>query len=48
MLYLLRTVTQAQIEKQFPAFMEKNMGSDMRKYGFHFTSLINTIERCLF
>ncbi|SFQ09871.1 ABC transporter permease [Parafilimonas terrae] len=25
----------AQIEKQFPQFMEKYMGSDMRKYGFH-------------
>jgi putative ABC transport system permease protein len=30
-------VKEAQIEKQFPAFMEKYMGGDMRKFGFHFT-----------
>ncbi|MEO8112605.1 MAG: ABC transporter permease, partial [Ginsengibacter sp.] len=29
--------SQARIEKQFPGFMEKYMGSDMRKYGFHFS-----------
>lgn len=27
----------AQLEKQFPAFMEKYMGSDMRKFGFTFS-----------
>lgn len=31
------TATQAQIETQLPAFMEKYMGSDMKKYGFNFT-----------
>lgn len=30
-------VTEAQVEKQLPQFMEKYMGSDMRKYGFNFT-----------
>ncbi len=34
---LAPNVTQAQIEKQLPAFMEKNVGSDMRKYGFQYT-----------
>ena len=28
--------TQAQLERQFPAFMEKYMGADLRKFGFHF------------
>ena len=34
---LYPNVTQAQVEKQFPAFMEKYMGADMRKFGFKFT-----------
>jgi putative ABC transport system permease protein len=34
---LAPNVKEAQIEKQFPAFMEKYMGGDMRKFGFHFT-----------
>ncbi|MFT4155272.1 ABC transporter permease [Parafilimonas sp.] len=34
---LAPNVTQAQIDKQLPAFMEKNMGSDMRKYGLDFS-----------
>ena len=29
--------TEAQIEKQLPQFMEKYMGSDMKKYGFKFS-----------
>ncbi|MGH2562970.1 MAG: ABC transporter permease, partial [Ginsengibacter sp.] len=31
---LAPNVTQAQIEKQLPAFVEKCMGSDLRKYGY--------------
>lgn len=30
-------VTQEQVEKQFPAFMAKYMGADMKKFGFQFT-----------
>ena len=48
MYYLLRNVSQAQIEKQLPAFVEKYMGSDMQKYGFNWTLIINAIKRCLF
>lgn len=41
-------VTQEQIEKQLPAFMEKNMGSDMRKYGFHFTLSLTSLKEVYF
>lgn len=34
---LAPNTTQAQLQKQLPAFMEKYMGSDMRKFGFHFS-----------
>ncbi len=44
---LAPNVTQAQIEKQLPAFMEKYMGSDMRKYGFKFYLITNAVKRCL-
>jgi len=37
-------ITEAQIEKQLPAFMEKYMGSDMRKYGFNFTLSITPLK----
>lgn len=36
--------TKAQLEKQFPAFMEKYMGSDMRKYGFDFTLTLTPLK----
>ena len=29
-------VSQQSLEKRFPAFMEKYVGADMKKYGFHF------------
>jgi putative ABC transport system permease protein len=41
-------VTQAQIEKQFPAFMEKYMGSDFRKFGFHFTLSLTPLKDVYF
>lgn len=41
-------VTQAQVEKQFPAFMEKYMGSDARKYGFHFTLSLTPLKDVYF
>ena len=33
---LAPNVTQAQVEKQLAAFMDKYMGSDMKKFGFQF------------
>ena len=41
-------VTQAQVEKQFPAFMEKYMGSDMKKYGFHFSLSLTPLKNVYF
>lgn len=41
-------VKQAQIEKQLPAFMEKYMGSDMRKYGFHFSLALTPLKEIYF
>lgn len=40
--------TKAQLEKQFPAFMEKYMGSDMRKYGFDFTLTLTPLRDIYF
>jgi putative ABC transport system permease protein len=40
--------TQAQIEKQLPQFMEKCMGSDMRKYGLHFTLSLTPLKDIYF
>lgn len=40
--------TKAQLEKQFPAFMEKYMGSDMRKYGFDFTLTLTPLKDIYF
>lgn len=45
---LAPNITQAQVEKQFPAFMEKYMGSDMRKYGFHFTLSLTPLKDVYF
>ena len=39
---------EAQIEKQLPAFMEKYMGGDMRKYGFHFTLSLTALKDVYF
>lgn len=40
--------SQAQLEKQFPAFMEKYMGSDMRKFGFNFTLTLTPLKDIYF
>ncbi|HET7118229.1 MAG TPA: ABC transporter permease [Hanamia sp.] len=45
---LAPNVNEAQIEKQLPAFMEKYMGSDMRKYGFHFTLSLTPLKDVYF
>ncbi len=45
---LKKNVTVAQVEKQLPAFMEKYMGSDMRKYGFHFTLSLTPLRDIYF
>ena len=41
-------VSQSQIEKQFPAFMEKYMGADMRKYGFDFSLSLTPLKDVYF
>ena len=41
-------VNEAQVEKQFPVFMEKYMGKDMRKYGFHFTLSLTPLKDVYF
>jgi len=40
--------TQAQLEKQFPGFMEKYMGSGMRKFGFNFSLTITPLKEIYF
>ncbi len=40
--------TQAQVEKQFPHFMDKYMGSDMKKFGFHFTLSLTPLSAVYF
>lgn len=40
--------SQAQIEKQFPPFMEKYMGSDMRKFGFKFSLSLTPLKDIYF
>lgn len=41
-------VTKSQIEQQLPAFMEKYMGADMRKYGFDFTLSLDALKDTYF
>ncbi len=41
-------VTEAQIERQLPNFMQKYMGSDMRKFGFHFTLSLTPLKDIYF
>lgn len=41
-------VTQQQIDKQFPAFMDKYMGSDMKRYGFKFTLFLEPLKDVYF
>lgn len=40
--------TQAQVEKQLPQFIEKYMGSAMRRYGFHFTLSLTPLKDIYF
>ena len=40
--------SQTQIEKQFPPFMEKYMGSDMRKFGFKFSLSLTPLKDIYF
>lgn len=40
--------TKAQIEKQLPAFMQKYMGSDMKKFGFHFNLSLTPLKDIYF
>ncbi|MBN8850234.1 MAG: ABC transporter permease [Sphingobacteriales bacterium 50-39] len=40
--------TQAQMERAFPAFMEKYMGSDMQKFGFHFVLTLTLLKDVYF
>jgi putative ABC transport system permease protein len=41
-------ITKAQLERQFPAFIEKYMGNDLRKYGFHITLSITPLNNVYF
>ena len=45
---LAPTTTQLQVEKQLPAFMEKYMGADMRKYGFNFSLSLTPLRDIYF
>ncbi|MBP7555515.1 MAG: ABC transporter permease [Chitinophagaceae bacterium] len=45
---LAPNAAEAQIEKQLPAFMEKYMGSDMRKFGFKFTLSMTPLKDVYF
>ncbi len=40
--------SQANVEKRLPAFMEKYMGSDIRKYGFKFTLALTPLKDIYF
>ncbi|HVU96510.1 MAG TPA: ABC transporter permease [Puia sp.] len=42
---LAPTTTQAQMEKQFPGFVEKYMGAMLRKYGFHFALSLVPLQK---
>lgn len=41
-------ITQAQVEKQLPAFVEKYMGSELRKYGFHWSLSLTPLSDVYF
>lgn len=45
---LAPNVTQAQIEKQLPAFVEKYLGSDLRKYGFKWSLSLTPLKDVYF
>lgn len=41
-------VKEAQVEKQFPAFVEKYLGGDLKKYGFHWTLSLTPLKDVYF
>lgn len=41
-------IAEAQVEKAFPAFMEKYMGANMRQYGFDFTLSLSPLREVYF
>ncbi len=41
-------VTQQQVESRFPQFMQKYMGSDMKKFGFHFSLSLTPLKDVYF
>jgi len=41
-------VSQKQVERRLPPFMEKYMGGDMKKYGFHFTLSLTPLKDVYF
>jgi len=45
---LAPATTQAQMEKQFPVFMEKYMGATLRKFGFHFALSLVPLQKIYF
>ncbi len=45
---LAPNVTQAQVERQLPAFVEKYMGSDLRKYGFKWSLSLTPLKDVYF
>jgi putative ABC transport system permease protein len=45
---LAPNITQAQVEKQLPAYIEKYMGSDMRKYGFSWSLTLTPLSDVYF
>ena len=45
---LLPGITKLQMEKQFPGFIEKYLGSDLRKYGFHWTLSLTPLKDIYF
>lgn len=45
---LLPGITKARVEKQLPGFIEKYLGSDLRKYGFHWTLSLTPLKEIYF
>ncbi|GAB4046628.1 ABC transporter permease [Spirosoma litoris] len=45
---LAPTTTEAQVERNFPRFMEKHMGQIMKEYGFHFTLSLTPLRDIYF
>jgi len=45
---LAHNVTQAQIEKQLPAFVEKYLGADLRKYGYQWSLSLTPLKDVYF